>query len=122
VLLGGNEIDLAGKARAGDLDGYGTASVIYVGRDGLCFTLAVHNIDRPRFAHIHRGPAGVNGGVVINLAPPSAPGAGSPGVAAGCLKSLSPALLNAIRLTPSEFYVNVHTVKFPDGALRGQLF
>ena len=128
VLLGGNEVKSPsagnpdGGVRAGDLDGYGTGSIIFVGRDGICFTLAVSGIDTPIAAHLHRGTAGLNGGVVITLAPPVPPGGGNPGVASGCLSGLSAALLSAIRATPSNFYINVHTDKFSDGALRGQLF
>jgi len=127
VLLGGNEVTSPsagnpdGGVPVGDLDGYGTASVIMLSATQICFTLAVHNIDQPTAAHIHRGQAGFNGPVVINLAPPVPPGAGTPGVSSGCTNAAS-GILTAIRGTPSLFYVNVHTQKFRNGALRGQLF
>jgi hypothetical protein len=131
VLLGGNEVtgplvgDRQGDPRAGDLDGFGTASVIIISNSELCFNIAVDNLTQAVAAHIHRGPAGVNGGIVVNLAPPVAPGASNPGVSAGCVGGLAAALLNDIRLNPSLYYVNVHTGGaggFPNGALRGQLF
>ena len=131
VLLGGNEVtgplagDPEGDPRAGDLDGFGTASVIIVGANQLCFAIAVDNLGPPNGAHIHRGPAGVNGGIVVALAPPVAPANGNPGASSGCVGGLSSALLNEIRLNPSLFYVNVHTGGrggFPGGAVRGQLF
>ena len=53
VLLGGNEVSATGQAAAGDLDGSGTASVILVAEDQLCFSILVDNIDQPAMAHIH---------------------------------------------------------------------
>jgi hypothetical protein len=39
---------------------------------------------------------------------------------ATCVKS-TPALLGMIATTPANYYFNVHTKKYPDGAVRGQL-
>jgi hypothetical protein len=119
VLLGGNEVGPTGQAAAGDPDGSGTASVILVAADQLCFSILVDNIDQPAMAHIHQGVAGTNGPIVINLVPPNA---GDPGHSSGCVPEVDPALLESIHRTPSEFYVNVHTGAFPAGAVRGQLF
>jgi hypothetical protein len=113
VLSGGNEVSPTGQAAAGDPDGTGSATVNVVAADQLCFAILVNNIDPPTFAHIHQGPAGVNGPIVVNLAPPNS---------AGCVPGLDPALVDSIRRSPSEFYVNIHTGPFPAGAVRGQLF
>jgi hypothetical protein len=113
VLSGGNEVGPTGQAAAGDPDGTGSATVNVVGADQLCFAILANNIDPPTFAHIHQGRAGVNGPIVVNLSPPNS---------AGCVPGLDPALVEGIRRTPSEFYVNVHTGPFPAGAVRGQLF
>jgi CHRD domain len=113
VLSGGNEVSASGQAAAGDPDGTGSATVNVVAADQLCFAILVNNIDPPTFAHIHQGRAGVNGPIVVNLSPPNS---------AGCVPGLDPALVEGIRRTPSEFYVNVHTGPFPAGAVRGQLF
>jgi CHRD domain len=113
VLLGGNEVGPTGQAAAGDLDGSGSATVNVVAADTLCYAILVDGLDPPTFAHIHQGPAGVNGPILVNLTPP---------ISAGCVPGLDPALVEAIRRAPSEFYVNVHTGPFPAGAVRGQLF
>jgi hypothetical protein len=125
-LLGGNVIDTAtGKARAGDLDGNGAAALVFgklsTTAGQLCYGITVNAIDKPIAAHLHRGPAGINGGIIATFVPPVPPGGGSPGASSGCVV-LAIGILNAIRAVPSEFYIDVHTAIFKNGALRGQLF
>jgi hypothetical protein len=110
VLLGGNEVSNTGDANAGDPDGHGSATVIIRGTT-LCFAILVNGIDRPTAAHIHQGAAGTNGPVVVTL---TAPSTGNPGTSSGCI--------TGVRAAPGAFYVNVHTARFPNGAIRGQLF
>jgi hypothetical protein len=45
-------------------------AVSLVAADQLCFTVLVDHLDPPALAHIHQGPAGANGPIVVNLAPP----------------------------------------------------
>jgi hypothetical protein len=118
VLLGGNEVTDDGEANAGDPDGVGSATVLIDGTT-LCFGLTVNNIDKPTAAHIHRAPAGVNGPIVVPL---TAPAGGNPGASSDCIRNVDPDVLSEIRGFPGRFYVNVHTEKFPAGAIRGQLF
>ena len=78
-------------------------------------------------AHIHRGAAGVNGGVQVTVlgsadagTVPLISGAGSftrNGVTAG----LTPALAQEILDTPSAFYFNIHSSGNPGGVIRAQL-
>ena len=118
VLLGGNEVSPTGEADAGDNDGRGSATVIIDGPK-LCFGIVVEDIDTPILAHIHRGVAGVNGPIVVDLVPPEA---GNPGASSGCVSVSDKELLEEIQNRPVGFYVNVHTERFPAGAVRGQLF
>jgi len=126
VLVGGNECVVPGPVcRKGDLDGIGSVTVIFPTAPGkprttVCWGITVDNLDKPVAAHIHRGPAAVNGGVVVGLSAPVAPAAGDPGTSSGCT-NVSAAIVAAIIKDPTSFYVNVHTTKFPDGAIRGQL-
>lgn len=129
VLNGGNECNSAAPpagpvCRKGDLDAIGSATVLLVPLNAttttICFGLTVDNLAGATAAHIHRGPSGVNGGVVVNLLPPNAPGGGNPGASSGCT-NVPAATANAIRADPTSFYVNVHNGAFPNGAVRGQL-
>jgi hypothetical protein len=118
VLLGGNEVSDDGQANVGDPDGVGSATVLSAGT-ALCFGLTVNNLDTPTAAHIHQERAGVNGPIVVPL---TAPVDGDPGASSGCIPDVDPDLVEEIFTHPEEFYVNVHTEKFPAGAIRGQLF
>jgi CHRD domain len=124
VLNGGNECNGAVPplCRQGDPDGYGSATITIVSATSICFGLTVNNLAAPTAAHIHTGATGVNGGVVVGLAPPVAPGGGTPGASSGCVAGLGAGLVNQIRTNPQNFYVNVHNGPFPGGAVRGQLF
>ena len=118
VLVGGNEVS-GGAANAGDPDGRGTATVLFPGPGRLCFGLTVAGVNSPTAAHIHRGLPGKNGGIVVTLTPPAT---GNPGSSSRCLSGLNQDLLNEIQAEPGEFYVNIHTRGFPNGAVRGNLF
>lgn len=121
VLNGGNEVSPAGVARAGDPDGFGSATVTFSNITStsvtLCYAILASNLAGATAAHIHRGASGINGGIVVGLTAP----VGSPGRVAGCV-SIATALYAELRAFPSQFYVNVHNAAFPAGAIRGQLF
>jgi hypothetical protein len=98
----------------------------------VCYALTVTGIELPALkAHIHKGVTGVNGPIVVNFNPPLAatPTAGTPtpppnttyGAASGCVPNVDAALLQDLLAHPANYYVNVHTTDFPDGAVRGQL-
>lgn len=63
--------------------------------------------------HIHVGPVGVNGPIVVDL-----------GVDSDDFKAcvaVDPGLIRTIARDPGGYYVNVHTTKVPSGEIRGQL-
>lgn len=118
-LNGGNEIDSLGYAAAGDADGYGAALIIFAGNGRICFAIAVHSIGTPNAAHIHKEVAGQNGPISVTLTEPDA---GNAGTSSGCVSGISASLLNDIRKSPNNYYINVHTSDRPNGSVRGQLF
>ena len=108
-LLGSNEV------RMGDPDGSGTFEMtINLGQGTLTYELNVTGIEEAMAAHIHSGVAGVAGDVVVTLAAPS------DGSSSGTLM-ISKELAREILKNPEAYYVNVHNMDYPAGALRGQL-
>jgi len=123
---------LSGSATAtppSDPDGTGRASFTFdivtpgdttVGSAHVCWDLSYTGIDSPPIAaHIHAGAAGTNGPIVV-----PAPGVSFTDLGAnsssGCMDTIATAVEN-IMANPANFYVNVHTVAFPNGAIRSQL-
>lgn len=112
------EASLTGAAEVpgpGDPDGSGSAVItVNHGLAQVCWELSVTGIAPATAAHVHVGPAGVAGPVVVPLSPPTS------GTSSGCA-SVNPDLAKAILKNPEAYYVNVHNADFPAGAIRGQL-
>jgi hypothetical protein len=104
----------AEETPAGDPNGTGTATIRSVpGLGQVCYTMTVKDIILPATAaHIHLG---ATGNVVVPLTAPDATGKAS-----GCVNVARP-LVRAILASPGNYYVNVHTTDFPNGAIRGTL-
>jgi CHRD domain len=105
----------------GDPDAAGSASLtLNEGQGEVCFELSWAGIDGTVVAaHVHAGPVGVAGPVVV----PLFTGVAFQGTdsASGCVSGVSGELVKAIRHDPEGYYVNVHSTVFPAGAVRGQL-
>ena len=84
-----------------------------------CYTMSTKGLGAtPVAAHIHRGAAGTNGPIVIDLKPTFK--GTSPRVSTKCVPARA-ATVASIRRNPGNFYANVHTSKNPAGAARRQL-
>ena len=74
-------------------------------------------------AHIHGGPAGVNGGILISLGLTAGeitfPNGSGTFTKNGITTTVSQA--NAIIANPTDFYFNIHTAANAGGVARGQL-
>lgn len=105
-------------------------------KDGteLSYKLIVANLEDLHMAHIHRAAAGVNGGVVVWLYPSAPPAIMLPGTTNGILAegvikaanlrgSLAGQPLSVLidEMSAGKTYVNVHTMLFPGGEIRGQI-
>jgi len=107
-LRGGNE------TTKGSTTGFGNAAITLNSKTGkVCWTLSVHRLDKLLSAHIHKASPGKSGPVVVPL--------GARFSSTGCVTSVPKKTINAILARPSAYYVNVHTKKFLNGAIRGQL-
>jgi hypothetical protein len=85
----------------------------------VCFNLDVKNLDTITDAHIHKGAEGVAGPVKVPLfVGQTLAGTGSYD---GCVKNVKKKLIKKIIAAPEKYYANVHTIEFPNGAIRGQL-
>jgi CHRD domain-containing protein len=116
-------VQLAPQA-GGDADGSGLAVLtMNPGTGQVCYTITVENIGVPTepaaglgAAHIHDE---ATGGIFIDLETNWTASNGG-FAASGCTATDREHIL-AIFMDPSAYYVNIHTVDFPGGAIRGQL-
>lgn len=126
-VTGRAHLDGEQEVEPGDPNGEGRFR-FKIKHDRLCYTLGVRRIGRPNAAHIHFGPAGEAGPVAVTLKTP-----GNNGTVRGCVRARSHQTpqnaaavltfweLRGIAQDTYFFYVNVHTARYPDGAIRGQL-
>ena len=106
---------LTGRAEVpkGSPTGSGTAVVkLNAKTSQACWTLNVKGLDKTLSAHVHKAPPGKSGPVVIPLGARFAP--------KGCVR-IPMSTLKAVASNPAAYYVNVHTQKYLNGAIRGQL-
>ncbi len=87
-----------------------------IGQGRICWSLTVTGLADVTAAHIHIGVGPNAGQIVVPLTLPT-PFTGS---ATGCTNAAR-ALVKQILMHPENYYVNVHTVTFPAGAIRGTL-
>jgi hypothetical protein len=117
-LSGAAECNSSGTCNLGDPDGSGTAQVyVNYGQNRVCWDITVSNIDSPTRAHIHKGPITGSGGIVVSFFETAA----TANLESCTTTALDPALVKDLIQNPQDYYVNVHNVAFPGGAVRGQL-
>ena len=83
--------------------------------DHVCSQIVTKGLVNITAAHIHKGAKGANGPVVVAFVTKS--------IGTGKLSCIivPAASAKAIIKNPKGFYINVHTKKFPNGAVRAQL-
>ncbi|GAA5067098.1 hypothetical protein HNP84_001072 [Thermocatellispora tengchongensis] len=115
-LLGRNEVPEPGK-KVNDRDGKAIAKFRIKGNRFYYFVQWKH-VAKPTAFHIHRGKAGKNGPVVIDLL---SNGTIRGNTSSGSVVVRDLSVLKGIKKNPQNWYANLHTKTFPDGAVRGQL-
>jgi CHRD domain len=89
--------------------------IAFHGDSIVCWRFAhLHGFTSATFAHIHSGSQWQSGHIVVTLS------TGPRLHHQGCV-TVSPALTKAIWSAPSRYYVNIHSTRYPGGAVRGQL-
>ncbi len=110
----------------GDTDARGKAEVTIIPDEGLvCYEIEAEGTTEPTepapglgSAHIHVLPGG---GIAVDLESDfTLDEGGDEFHSSGCVEADSE-LIEAILANPEAYYVNIHTVEFPGGALSGSL-
>ncbi|MGJ6960576.1 CHRD domain-containing protein [Streptosporangium sp. G11] len=113
------EVREPGK-KVGDQQGVAVWLVWVKGRKVHWATLWHGLTAQPANGHLHRGKKGVNGPVAVDFF--AAPGGLPKGITgASGVASASSSVAEGIKKNPKNWYTNLHTADFPDGAVRGQL-
>ena len=100
----------------GETDGFGGVSLDTMTDGTTIGAAAIYSgSGAPVAAHIHEGAAGAAGPIVVTLPP------FDDIYSDGCVGGLDPAVVADIAAHPADYYVNIHTDAFPNGAIRGQL-
>jgi hypothetical protein len=96
----------------------GSASAVFTintSKETICYNLKEQGLVGVNYSHIHKGATGIDGAVVVDL------NAKKFNVVGNTCTTVGKAILGDIALNPSQYYFNVHTAAFPNGAVRGQL-
>ena len=127
-LAGRNTVELEAKLKGknevpgpGSRKGKGEIDVdVKPTKEKLCFDFEVKKLDPMVAGHIHKGDSETAGPVKVTLFEDEE-GLDGDGAYEGCVKKVKAKLLDKIAAAPEKYYVNLHTVDYPDGAIRGQL-
>jgi DNA topoisomerase VI subunit B len=113
----GMDVTMASNMKMGGAK-TGSASASFVVdtmKNTLCYSVKTSGLSGIVEAHIHAGAKGIDGSDVVPLLP-----AKFNAKVATCVK-VEAKLLGDIAKNPGMYYVNLHTAKYADGAVRGQL-
>lgn len=80
----------------------------------LCYRFKLSGMSTPLMAHIHQG-------IPMQIGPPVVTLFTGPGARLADCVIWTRGQLAEIVANPADYYVNIATIDFPDGALRGQL-
>ncbi|WP_371782003.1 CHRD domain-containing protein [Streptosporangium subroseum] len=116
---GKNEVPSPGK-KVGDKNG-SAEWIVGIRGSKLYYATIWDRIAAPTNGHIHSGKKGVNGPVAVDLfADSNGLPKGVTGIAGSA--SVKSSVAGGIKKNPKNWYTNLHTSEFPDGAVRGQLY
>jgi CHRD domain len=114
AALTGEKAVCKGNTCGGDI---AANAAIEISSDGsrLCYRYETRDLvksgDEGTAAHIHSGEEGVAGPVVVDFISGNE----------ACIEGVSESILRRISDAPANFYVDIHSKRYPDGVARGQL-
>jgi CHRD domain len=109
------------KPGPGDPAGTGQAWVTIKADNSVCYKVTWSGLSSPATAgHIHRGVKGLPGDVVVPFFGDGKKANGQ-NSDESCAQVQDLAVVEGLRNTPQNYYVNIHSAQFPQGAIRGQL-
>ncbi|MFJ2264660.1 CHRD domain-containing protein [Streptomyces sp. NPDC087844] len=116
---GNQEVPKDASSKVGDPDGH---AVTFLRPSGTTvgYSMAWMNITPPTLGHIHKGKLGQNGDVQFPLFTTAVPA--NIFAITGSVQGQNADTVTRVRQTPGNYYSNIHTSEFADGAVRGQLF
>lgn len=95
---------------------HGGLAVLHLENTAIRFSIDAPGLETVVATHIHHGSAGTNGPMLWEINP------GYKGDSVhGSASGIPPGVIALIAREPAEYYVKLHTLKFPGGAIRGQL-
>ena len=99
----------------GDMQASGSVKLaINPARKQVCYSFRLSGLSTPLMAHIHEGRA-------LGIGPPVVTLFTGPGGNLDDCVTWTHSQLAEIVAKPSDYYVDIDTTEYPDGALRGQL-
>ncbi|MFE1286600.1 CHRD domain-containing protein [Streptomyces sp. NPDC058751] len=117
-LRGDGAASAEGGPAAGDEDG-AALEFIKVEGDEVSVAVTWRGTGRPTLLHVHQGAKGADGDIEIDFTGLLRRTGGHSAV--GTVKVEDAALLDTLKADPGSFHADLHTTKFPGGAVRGQL-
>lgn len=111
-------------ASTSESKGHAQVKVLADGTIEFLFTINNKGDETFTRAHIHKAPAGVNGPILwdfLEAGNPVASISDQPSQLRGVARPRAGANLADLLEHPDQYYVNVHSMAFPGGAMRGQL-
>jgi hypothetical protein len=107
----------------GDPDGSAEGEIsARPGEHKICVRMEYElGVGRPTAVHIHEAGPGEQGPAVATVYEEAVGGAPGPSLIIGCEGKMPRPLVRRVGEHPRRFYIDFHTLDFPDGAIRGQL-
>ena len=111
---GSNEMGMGDSMSSANASGTITVNIA---KHDICYEITTHDLKNITMSHIHLGKKGIEGKVVVTL---NVMDFNLKNMGHTCVK-VPASVAKQIFSNPTNYYFNVHTKKYPNGAVRAQL-